>query len=179
MRGREYRRFSPGLNPNTSLSAFSHVDGRHAGRHNPPSWSLMTGDRNACDQHRRNRNTRQDAPPSTQANPTRNFWAVSQAESARNAATRRHFPRSAEPTVNNSRRKPHRSQRPMAKSAPISCETVQNPRGHDHGRSLGSRKRRRGRASGIAGSLTRDHSNRQRRQRMGSRRYLDASLLKE
>lgn len=41
----------------------------------------------------------------------------------------------------------------MAKSAPISYETVQNPRGgRDHGQGLGSRKRRCGRASDIAGS---------------------------
>ena len=38
-----------------------------------------------ADQHRPNRNTRQDAPPSPQASSTCNFWAVSQAESARNA----------------------------------------------------------------------------------------------
>ena len=61
--------------------------------------------------------------------PPANFWAVSQVESARNATARRRFPRSAEPTANNPRRKPHRSQGPMAKSAPISCETTQNPRG--------------------------------------------------
>lgn len=38
--------------------------------------------------------------------PFANFWAVSQAESARNATQRRRFPRSAEPTANDPRRKP-------------------------------------------------------------------------
>ena len=33
----------------------------------------------------------------------------------------------------------------MAKSAPISCETAQNPRGRDRGQSRTSRKRQRGR----------------------------------
>ena len=84
--------------------------------------------------------------------PSANFWAVSQGESARNATQRRRFPRSEKLTANNSRQKPHRSPGPMAKSAPFSCETAQNPRGRDHGRSLGSRKRRCGRASDIAGS---------------------------
>ena len=90
--------------------------------------------------------------PVTPTFSTLPFWAVSQAESARNATQRRHFPRSEKLTANNSRQKPHRSPGPMAKSAPFSCETAQNPRGRDHGRSLGSRKRRCGRASDIAGS---------------------------
>ena len=81
--------------------------------------------------------------PSTHANPTRNFWTVSQAESARNATQRRRFPRSAEPTANIPRRKPHRSPGPMAKSAPTSCGTAQNPRGRARGQGRGSRKRRR------------------------------------
>ena len=83
--------------------------------------------------------------PLTQANPTRNFWAVSQAESARNATQRRRFPRSAEPTANNPRRKPHRSPGLMAKSAPISCETAQKSRGRDRGQGRDSRKLQRGR----------------------------------
>ena len=152
MRRREQRRFSPGPNLNTLLSAFSYVDERHADHRNPPTWSLMTGDRNACDQRQRNRNTRQDAQLPMQANPARNFWAVSQAESARNATQRRHFPRSEKPTANGPRRKPHRSPGPMAKSAPVSCKTAQKSQGRDHRRSLGSRKRRCGRASDIAGS---------------------------
>lgn len=40
----------------------------------------------------------------------------------------------------------------MAKSAPFSCKTAQNPQGHDHGQGFGSRKRQCGRASDIAGS---------------------------
>lgn len=84
--------------------------------------------------------------------PSANFWAVSQAESARNATQRRRFPRSDKLTANNSRQEPHRSPGPVAKSAPVSCKTAQNPRGRDHGQSLDSRKRRRGRASDIAGS---------------------------
>ena len=44
--------------------------------------------------------------------PTCNFWAVSQAESARNATIRRRFPRSEKPTANDPRRKPHRSPGP-------------------------------------------------------------------
>lgn len=217
MRGREQRRFSPGLNLNISLSAFSYVDERHADHRNPPTWSLMTGiqprrreriqqvasafntvteeagrlnrrDRPARSGHRATRRTAAwrratshvpsilntspapacaresmhapmhaaqqsqcsrpaptrpkytlDAPPSTQANPTRNFWTVSQAEPARNAATRRRFPRSEKPTANKPRRKPHRSPGPMAKSAPISCETAQNPQGRAHGQGRGSR----------------------------------------
>lgn len=83
--------------------------------------------------------------PSTHANPTRNFWAVSQAESARNATQRRRFPRSAEPTANNPRRKPHRSPGLMAKSAPISCETAQKSRGRDRGQGRDGRKLQRGR----------------------------------
>lgn len=100
--------------------------------------------------------------------PSANFWAVSQSESARNATQRRRFPRSEKPTADNTRRKPPRSSGPMAKSAPISCETAQNSQGRDHGQGRGSRKRRCGRASDIAGSCRRQgHSNRQRRQRMG------------
>lgn len=83
--------------------------------------------------------------PLTQANPTRNFWAVSQAESARNATQRRRFPRSAEPTANNPRRKPHRSPGLMAKSAPISCETAQKSRGRDREQGRDGRKLQRGR----------------------------------
>ena len=217
MRRREQRRFSPGPNLNTSLSAFSYVDERHADHRDPLTWSLPTGiqprrreriqqvasafntvteeagrlnrrDRPARSGHRATRRTvawrratshvpsipntppapacaresmhapmhaaqqsqcsrpaptrpkhTLDAPPSTQANPTRNFWAVSQAESTRNAATRRRFPRSAKPTANKPRRKPHRSPGPMAKSAPISCETAQNPQGRARGQGRGSR----------------------------------------
>ena len=217
MRRREQRRFSPGLNPNTSLSAFNYIDERYADHRDPLTWSLMTGiqprrreriqqvasafntvteesgrlnrrDRPARSGHRATRRTAAwrratshvpsilnappapacaresmhapmhaaqqsqcsrpaptrpkhtlDAPPSTQANPTRNFWAVSQAEPTRNAATRRRFPRSAKPTANKPRRKPHRSPGPMAKSAPISCETAQNPQGRAHGQGRGSR----------------------------------------
>ena len=84
--------------------------------------------------------------------PSANFWAVSQSESARNATQRRRFPRSEKPTADNTRRKPPRSSGPMAKSAPISCETAQNSQGRDHGQGRGSRKRRCGRASDIAGS---------------------------
>lgn len=84
--------------------------------------------------------------------PSANFWAVSQAKSARNATQRRRFPRSEKPTANDPRRKPPRSPGSMAKSAPISCETVQNPRGRDRGQGRGSRKRQCGRASDIAGS---------------------------
>lgn len=40
------------------------------------------GNRNACDQHQLAPKHALDAPPSAQANPTCNFWAVSQAESA-------------------------------------------------------------------------------------------------
>ena len=58
---------------------------------------------NACDQRRQNRNTRLDAQPSSQASPACNFWAVSQAESARSAVQRRRFPRSAKPTANDPR----------------------------------------------------------------------------
>ena len=50
--------------------------------------------------------------PSDSRTPSANFWAVSQAESARNATQRRRFPSSAEPTANNPRRKPHRSPGP-------------------------------------------------------------------
>lgn len=48
---------------------------------------------------------------------------------ARNATQCRRFPRSAKQTANDCRRKPHRSPGPMAKSAPISCETAQKSRG--------------------------------------------------
>lgn len=93
----------------------------------------------------RNLNTRQDAQLPTQANPACNFWAISQAESARNVTQRQHFPRSEKLTANNSRQKPHRNSEPMAKSAPVSCETAQNPQGRDRGQGRGSRKRRCGR----------------------------------
>lgn len=114
-------------------------------------WPARQRASSACpcagaDQHRPNRNTRQDAPPSPQASSACNFWAVSQAESARNAARRRRFPRSAKPTANNCRRKPHRSPGPMAKSAPVSCETVQKSRGYARGRNRGNRQRQRGRS---------------------------------
>ena len=168
MRRREQRRFSPGPNLNTSLSAFSYVDERHADHRNPPTWSLMTGDRNACDQRQRNRTTRQDAPLPMQANPARNFWAVSQAESARNATQRRRFPRSDKLTANNSRQEPHKSPGPVAKSAPVSCETVQNPRGattHEAPAAVSADAGAHPTSQGPARRQGR--SNRQRRQRMG------------
>lgn len=84
---------------------------------------------NACDQRRRGWNTCLDALPSARANPACNFWAVSQAESARNATICQRFPRSVEPAANDSSRKPHRNPGPMAKSAPVSYETIQNPQG--------------------------------------------------
>lgn len=74
--------------------------------------------------------------------PTCNFWAVSQTKPARNTTTRRRFPRSADPAANNPRRKPHRSPESMAKSAPNSCETAQNPRGYDRERNPRSPTRR-------------------------------------
>lgn len=51
--------------------------------------------------------------------PCSHFWAVSQAKSARNAARRRRFPRSAEPTANDPRRKPHRSPDPWRNRRPL------------------------------------------------------------
>ena len=122
----------------------------------PPPFALehqrtQFSNHNACDQRRRGWNTCLDALPSARANPACNFWAVSQAEPARNATIRRRFPRSEKLTANGPRRKPHRNPGPMAKSAPVSCKTIQNPQGRGHGRSLGSRKRRCGRASDIAG----------------------------
>lgn len=80
-----------------------------------------------------------DTPPQRTQTPSANFWAVSQAESVRNATQRRRFPRSVELTANNPRQKPPRSPGPMTKSAPISCETAQNPQGRDRRRSRGSR----------------------------------------
>lgn len=83
----------------------------------PPPFALerqrtQFSNHNACDQRRRGWNTCLDALPSARANPACNFWAVSQAEPARNTATRRRFPRSAKPTADNTRRKPHRSPGP-------------------------------------------------------------------
>lgn len=69
------------------------------------------------------------APPLPLASPVCDFWAVSQAEPTRNAARRQRFPRSTKPTADSTRRKPSRSPGPMAKSATISYETVQNPQG--------------------------------------------------
>ena len=57
--------------------------------------------------------------PSDSRTPSANFWAVLQAESARNATRRRRFPRSAEPTANNPRRKPHRSPGPWRNRRPF------------------------------------------------------------
>lgn len=87
-----------------------------------------------------------DAPPSTQANPAYSFWTVSQAEPARNTTQRRRFPRSAKPTANNPRRKPHRSPGLMAKSTSISCETTQKSQRCDREQSRVNRQRRRVRA---------------------------------
>lgn len=92
------------------------------------------GNRDACAQHRLDRSRYQNAPHSAQANPTRDFWTVSQAESARNATQRRRSPRSEKPAANNPCQKPHRSPGPMAKSAPISCETAQKSRGATAGK---------------------------------------------
>lgn len=69
------------------------------------------------------------APPLPPASPVCDFWAVSQAESTRNTARCRRFPRSTKPTADSTRRKPSRSPGPMAKSAPVSCKTVQKPQG--------------------------------------------------
>ena len=168
MRRREQRRFSPGPNLNTSLGAFSHVDERHADHRNPPTWFLMTGDRNACDQRQRNRNTRQDAPSPTQANPARDFWAVSQGEPARNAATRRRFPRSAEPTANKPRRKPHRSPGPWRNRRPFPAKQPRIRRGATAGEASAAVSADAGAHPTSQGPACRQgHSNRQRRQRMG------------
>ena len=51
--------------------------------------------------------------------PRSQLLAVSQAKSARNAARRRRFPRSAEPTANDPRRKPHRSPDPWRNRRPL------------------------------------------------------------
>ena len=62
--------------------------------------------------------------PSDSRAPSANFWAVFQAESARNATTRRRFPRSAEPTANNpvenrtEVQDPWRNQRPFPAKPP-------------------------------------------------------------
>lgn len=80
------------------------------------------------------------ALPLPPASPVCDFWAVSQAEPTRNAAWRRRFPRSAIPTANNPRRKPPRSPGPMAKSAPISCKTVQKSQGTGPRTTRGSRQ---------------------------------------
>lgn len=109
-------------------------------------WASSACSCAGADQHRPNRNTRQDAPPSPQASPACDFWAVSQADSARNATIRRRFPRSAKLAASNCRRKPHRSPGPMAKSAPVSCETVQKSRGYARGRSRSNCQRQRGRS---------------------------------
>lgn len=68
-----------------------------------------------------------------------------EAESVRNTTQRRRFPRSAKPTANNPSRKPHRSPGPMAKSAPISCETAQKSRGRDRRQGRSNRQRQHGR----------------------------------
>lgn len=167
MRGREHRLFSPGLNLNTSLSAFSHVNERHADHRDPPTWSLMTGNRNACDQHRRNQNTRQDAPPSTHANPARDFWTVSQGEPARNATTRRRCPKSEKLTANNSRRKPHRSPGPWRNRRPFPAKPLRSRRGATTGEAPAAVSADAGAHPTSQGPAHRQgHSNRQRRQRM-------------
>ena len=51
--------------------------------------------------------------------PVCNFWAVSQAEPARNATIRRCFLRSAKPAANNCSRKPHRSPDPWRNRRPF------------------------------------------------------------
>ena len=51
--------------------------------------------------------------------PVCNSWAVSQAEPTRNATIRRRFPRSANPTANDPRRKPHRSPDPWRNRRPL------------------------------------------------------------
>ena len=61
---------------------------------------------------------------STPSTAPRDFWAVSQAESARNATQRRRFPRSVEPTANNPAENrtevqdPWRNQRPFPAKPP-------------------------------------------------------------
>ena len=92
--------------------------------------------------------------------PSANFWAVSQGEPARNATTRRRFPQVGEADSEQLPPKTAQKPRTMAKSAPISCKTAQKSQGRDHGRSPGSRKRRCGRASDIAGSCPQARSQR-------------------
>lgn len=95
---------------------------------------------NACDQRRRGWNTCLDALPSARANPACNFWAVSQAEPARNTATRRRFPRSAKPTANNPRRKPHRSPGPWRNRRPFPAKPSRTRRGATAGKAAGSQR---------------------------------------
>ena len=85
--------------------------------------------------------------PLCPANAALNFWAVLQANLARKATQRQHFPRSAESEPHNIRGKPHRSPEPMAKSGLFSCKSAQKSRGGDRGQSRGDyrRKHKRGR----------------------------------
>ena len=90
--------------------------------------------------------------------PTCNFWAVSQAESARNATQRRRFPRSEWLTANKPRRKPHRSPGPWRNRRPFPAKPP--------------RIRRVLPAGKAAATASADSE-------WGSRRYLGTSLLKE
>ena len=85
--------------------------------------------RNVYAQHRLDRSTYQDMPSSTHANPICKLlggFADRISPKHHPAPT---FPQVGEADSEQPRRKPHRSQGPMAKSAPISCGTTQNPQG--------------------------------------------------
>ena len=81
-----------------------------------------------ADQHRPNRNTRQDEPPSPHANPRLQLLGGF----AGRTCPKRHntpvFPQVGEAGSEQLQPKTAQKSRPMAKSAPVSCETIQKSR---------------------------------------------------
>lgn len=99
--------------------------------------------------------------------PSANFWAVSQGEPARNATTRRRFPKSEKLTANNSRRKPHRSPGPWRNRHPFPAKPLRSRRGATTGEAPAAVSADAGAHPTSQGPAHRQgHSNRQRRQRM-------------
>ena len=97
--------------------------------------------------------------PSDLQTPSANFWTVSQAEPAQNAARRRHFPRSAEPTANNPRQKPYRSPGPWRNRRPFPAKPPRTRGGATAGRaavtaSADAGANRRGRCARHRGERT-------------------------
>ena len=106
--------------------------------------------------------------PQRTRTPSANFWAVSQAESARNATQRRRFPRSEKLAANDPAENRTEIQDPWRNRPPFPAKPSRSRRGATTGEASTAVSADAGAHPTSQGPARRQgHSNRQRRQRMG------------